>query len=444
MSSKTPLNEYITLQRGFDLPKNKRNESGCIPVIAATGVNGYHDEIKVRAPGVVIGRSGSIGGGQYIEKDFWPLNTTLWVKDFKGHNPLYIYYLLRSIDFQRLNVGTGVPTLNRNHLGVILVSNFKKDQENKIAKILGDLDKKIELNNQINDTLEAMAQAIFKSWFVDFDPVHAKAKAKSDGLDAEAINRAAMAVIASKSDAELTKMKADSPAEYEQLKTLASLFPDQLEESELGMIPQGWEVSTIGQTCEFQNGYGFRSKDLNSNSSNSYKVFKMGSIRIGGGIKEASNMDYYPKSEDFDYEKFLIKKGDLLMCMTDMKNNVALLGHTALMPVNDIFLLNQRVGRIRTKNKKIVNYPFLFFLTNSNNFIESIRSKANSGVQVNLSTQAIKDSKFILPDKFIHKEFDNLVLNFLESIFYNDENSKLLTELRDALLPKLLSGEIEV
>lgn len=103
-----PLNEFITLQRGFDLPQDKR-VMGDIPVVASTGVVGYHNEEKVLAPGVVIGRSGSIGGGQYITTNFWPLNTTLWVKDFKGHHPRFVYYLLRSIDFSQFNVGSGVP-----------------------------------------------------------------------------------------------------------------------------------------------------------------------------------------------------------------------------------------------------------------------------------------------------------------------------------------------
>ena len=94
VSNQIPLNEFVTLQRGFDLPKGDRIE-GSIPVVASTGVGGHHNEAKVTAPGVVIGRSGSIGGGQYIQDDFWPLNTTLWVKDFKGHHPRFVYYYLK-------------------------------------------------------------------------------------------------------------------------------------------------------------------------------------------------------------------------------------------------------------------------------------------------------------------------------------------------------------
>src|SRR5664280_2833688 len=103
-SSVARLADVITLQRGFDLPESERKD-GDVPVIASTGVIGFHAEKRVDGPGVVIGRSGSIGGGQYIADDFWPLNTTLWVKDFKGHYPRFIYYLLRNIDFTRFNAG---------------------------------------------------------------------------------------------------------------------------------------------------------------------------------------------------------------------------------------------------------------------------------------------------------------------------------------------------
>lgn len=270
-----PLNEFITLQRGFDLPKGDRID-GEIPVVASTGVGGYHNEAKVEAPGVVIGRSGSIGGGQYITEDFWPLNTTLWVKDFKGHYPRYAYYLLRNIDFANFNVGGAVPTLNRNHLSSVLVADIGYNNEKKIAKILGELDDKIELNRQTNQTLEHIAQAIFKSWFVDFEPTRAKIAAKQirqarqDGERSAALKaalfadgrwpvavaaaiaegdpeRAAMAAINGKSLDEIDQL---SPEQQTQLLTTAALFPDALVDSELGEIPEGWEVKKINAVVE--------------------------------------------------------------------------------------------------------------------------------------------------------------------------------------------------
>jgi len=164
------LGDFLTFQRGFDLPNKDRIE-GPYPVIASTGKVGTHNQAMVSGPGVVIGRSGSLGGGQYIQEDFWPLNTTLWVKDFKGNLPLFCYYFVKSIDFKPFNVGSGVPTLNRNHIHPLPVRIPPLPEQRAIAHILGSLDDKIELNRRMNQTLEAMARAIFKSWFVDFLPV---------------------------------------------------------------------------------------------------------------------------------------------------------------------------------------------------------------------------------------------------------------------------------
>jgi len=107
------LDAALVLQRGFDLP-TKQRIAGSIPIYAATGINGYHDVAKVKGPGVVTGRSGSLGTVLFVDEDFWPLNTTLWVKEFKQVSPLYAYYLLSDLDFAGFNSGAAVPTLNRN------------------------------------------------------------------------------------------------------------------------------------------------------------------------------------------------------------------------------------------------------------------------------------------------------------------------------------------
>ena len=96
--------DFITLQRGFDLPKNKRSK-GKYPVIASTSIDGFHNNYKVNPPGIVTGRSGSLGFVQYINNKFWPLNTTLWVKDFKGNIPKYVFYLLKTLHLEKYNSG---------------------------------------------------------------------------------------------------------------------------------------------------------------------------------------------------------------------------------------------------------------------------------------------------------------------------------------------------
>ncbi len=109
------LQDVLVLQRGFDLPKAQRVE-GSVPIYAATGINGYHNEAKVKAPGIVTGRSGSLGEVVYVQEDFWPLNTALWVKEFPKSEPLYAYFLLSEIDLKGFNSGAAVPTLNRNDI----------------------------------------------------------------------------------------------------------------------------------------------------------------------------------------------------------------------------------------------------------------------------------------------------------------------------------------
>lgn len=162
---KIPLSEFITLQRGFDLPTSCRKD-GKIPIVASTGIAGYHNMAKAQGPGVVIGRSGSIGGGQYIADDFWPLNTTLWVKDFKGNNARFTYYLLKSIDFTRFNAGAGVPTLNRNHIASLKVPDFTLSKQQDIASILSTYDNLIENNRRRIQLLEQAARLLYKEWFV--------------------------------------------------------------------------------------------------------------------------------------------------------------------------------------------------------------------------------------------------------------------------------------
>lgn len=134
-----PLGEIATLQRGYDLPVDARVD-GNIPVFAANGPVGYHNEAKAEGPGVVTGRSGSIGKVHFVERDYWPLNTSLFVKNFHGNDPKFIFYLLRNLGLERYSEGTGVPTLNRNNVHDVLVSLPPLDEQRRIAAILDKAD----------------------------------------------------------------------------------------------------------------------------------------------------------------------------------------------------------------------------------------------------------------------------------------------------------------
>jgi type I restriction enzyme S subunit len=132
------LDDLLVLQRGFDLPKLERAE-GTVPIYAATGVTGFHNEAKVKAPGVVTGRSGTIGDVLYVQEDFWPLNTTLWVKQFPKAEPLYAYYVLSTIDLKQFNSGAAVPTLNRNDIHKLDALIPPRDIQKRFQELAGTM-----------------------------------------------------------------------------------------------------------------------------------------------------------------------------------------------------------------------------------------------------------------------------------------------------------------
>ena len=168
--------DFIKLNRGFDLPNDKIID-GDYPVVASTQIKSFHRDFKIKAPGVVTGRSGSLGKVQYIIEDFWPLNTTLYVKDFKNTYPLYANYFLKTMHLENYNSGSGVPTLNQNHLHNMKIKIHDKINQQRLSNLLYEYDKLIENNNKRIELLEKIAQEIYKEWFVRMNfPGHQKAK----------------------------------------------------------------------------------------------------------------------------------------------------------------------------------------------------------------------------------------------------------------------------
>lgn len=263
--------------------------------------------------------------------------------------------------------------------------------QKKISKILFDIDKKIELNNEINNNLQELINNIFISKFVNYYG-----------------------------------------------------YTGEYETTEIGDIPGNWKVDNLGNVISFSNGYGWNSKDmLENNQPDTYKVFKMGNIKIGGGINKEKTRSWILKEKCSGLEQFLSKKGDILMCMTDMKSSEnPLLGHTALIDCDDEFVINQRVGIIRCD--KEIRWPYIYTMTNLPFFINNIRSKAHSGVQVNLTTSGICDTKVLIPDKDSLEEFYKNVTPMYEEMFILNNEIEKLEELRDTLLPKLMNGEIDL
>ncbi|MEC9839006.1 restriction endonuclease subunit S [Escherichia marmotae] len=416
-----PLNEFITLQRGFDLPQDKRIK-GDIPVIASTGIVGYHNEEKVQAPGVVIGRSGSIGGGQYITNNFWPLNTTLWVKDFKGHHPRFVYYLLKSIDFSQFNVGSGVPTLNRNHLSGVLVADTSYSYEKEVSNVIGILDDKINLNKKINQTLEQMSQTLFKSWFVDFDPVIDNALDAGNPIPEALQSRAEL------------RQKVRNSADFKPLPAeIRSLFPSEFEETELGWVPKGWKIDNIGGLSDKIFSGGTPNTSTEEYWNGALNWFSSGETRnaliietekkiTATGVKNSSTL--------------LSVAGDILIASAGQGHTR---GQTSLNTIDTY--INQSVVCIRPIKP---SYSTWLYFNLSSRYTEMRAISDSHSIRGSLTTKLISSMKVASPTDELISLFDINCSVFISKIKNNLELSRELKKLRDTLLPKLISGELSL
>ncbi|WP_083475286.1 restriction endonuclease subunit S [Methanogenium cariaci] len=167
------LQDLVFFQRGYDITKAEQ-KPGDIPVVSSSGINSYHSEYKVDGPGVVVGRKGSLGTVHYVDGPYWPHDTTLWSKDLKGNNARFVYYFLRTMNFERYNVGNANPTLNRNHIHGLEILIPDLVIQNKIASMLSTYDDLVENNQRRIELLEQAARLLYREWFVHlrFPPGH--------------------------------------------------------------------------------------------------------------------------------------------------------------------------------------------------------------------------------------------------------------------------------
>ncbi|MCT4552906.1 MAG: restriction endonuclease subunit S [Alphaproteobacteria bacterium] len=226
----------------------------------------------------------------------------------------------------------------------------------------------------------------------------------------------------------------------EQNKTLEELAQTIFTETFITNPNSDWKEGVLDDVSDFKNGYPFSSKEL-SKDKVGIPVLKMGNILKGGGLTLEKFVSYFAGDVSNKISSNFAEKYDILMCMTDMKSSMNLLGHTGIMFEDKKYLVNQRVGIIRPKNG--YNY-FLSILTNTSEFIENLRGRSNSGVQVNLSTFEIKNSKILIPDEGSMKRFNEKVEPMFEKISANIKQIATLKETRDTLLPKLISGKVKL
>jgi type I restriction enzyme S subunit len=252
---KVRVGDVLTFQRGFDITKNEQSD-GDVPIVSSSGVSSFHNKWKARGPGVVIGRKGTLGTVHFLRCNYWPHDTTLWVKDFKGNEPRFLSYFLRTLKLENFDVGASNPTLNRNHIHKIkIIFPEKIDTQQRIAAILSAYDELIENNKRRVALLENLAEEIYREWFVRLRfPRHEKVK----------------------------KVRG---------------------------VPEGWEIKNLGKLARTQYGYT-ASADMEEQGPKF--------LRITDIVPAAIDWELVPgcKIEEKDEEKYLLHEGDIVVART--------------------------------------------------------------------------------------------------------------------------------
>lgn len=348
------LGDQITLQRGFDITQKHMNE-GNVPVISSGGIMGHHDVAKVNGPGVVIGRKGTLGTVHYIQNNYWPHDTTLWVKDFKGNLPKFVYYFLQTLNLQRFDVGSANPTLNRNHVHPIPVKWPELALQEEIVNILSPLDEKVKINQSINETLEKIAITLYKYWFIDFGPFQ----------------------------------------------------DEQFVESELGLIPKGWKITSLDSFFPIKTG----KKNANFATENgAYPFFTCS--------KSISRADSY----SFDGKAILLAgNGDFNVKLYSGK-----------------FEAYQRTYVLIPYNPELVALLYLAIKYHLNDL-----ASGATGSVIKFLTKGMIGNYKITVNPLVLEKFSMKINPLFKGIEQNQKEIESLIQLRNSILPYLFSGKVE-
>lgn len=402
------LGEFAPFSYGKSLPERDR-KPGDVPVLSSAGIIGTHGRPFVPTGGVVIGRKGTVGSVSLSKVPFWPIDTAFYVPDEPKKRDLrFTYYLLQTLGLGSMNSDSAVPGLNRDnaHALTVHVPRDVCDQQ-AIAYILGTLDDKIELNRRMNETLEAMARAIFQSWFVDFDPVRAKASGESANAICQRLG--------------LTP-------------ELLALFPDSFEDSELGEIPRGWAVTTLrSMACKIGSGATPRG------GSDVYLEEGTSLIRSQNVYDSEFVWDGLAHITDEAAQQLSsveVKKGDVLINITGASILRTCVVDPQVLPAR----VNQHVAIIRAKADDASRYLHLHLLQADT---KAYLMGLNAGASREAVTKGHLESVPIIdPGPLLLKRFNDTVISFYVQGEQLTHQARTLQGLRDALLPKLLSGEM--
>ena len=384
------LGDLVTFQRGHDLPRTDMKE-GIYPVAGSNSIIGFHNVFTTKSPGITIGRSGNIGNPQLHKTNFWAHNTVLYVTEFKKVDPVFFYYLLKTLDFSQLNSGSAVPSLNRNFIHPFIVSvPDNLPTQTAIAEILSSLDDKIELNNKINAELEKLAQTLFKQWFIDFEfPNDLGDPYKSSG--------------------------------------------GEMIDSELGMLPKGWEVKSLEEIAKITIG---RTPPRNEHQwfSENPNDIKWISIKDMGncGTYIINTSEFLTEEAVSKFNVPIIEKNTVIISFKLTVGRISI--------TTERMLSNEAIAHLNLFDN-LISPEFIYLYLKQFDF-DSLGSTSSIATAVN--SKAIKALSFIYPNKKVLEDLQVQVGSIFEQILNNSIETQELTNLRDTLLPKLITGELEV
>ena len=322
---------------------------------------------------------------------------------------LFLYYVLSSAKqqayFLQNAIQTGVPHTNLGILRSTPIPVPPLSEQRAIAHILGTLDDKIELNRRMNATLEAMARALFRSWFVDFDPVRAKMAGRDTGLP----------------------------------KDIADLFPDRLVDSELGEIPWGWSIGYLSEYFEVIKGVSYKGSGLGRGGT---PLHNLNSVDKRGGYR-CEGIKFY--SGDYA-DRHVVYPGDVIVANTDLGRENLLIGYSAIVPrlFGDSGIVSHHLYRVRARPSGRLSAVFLYRLLNSPQMHDVVAGYANGTTVTMLPKDALQMPAVVEPPRVLLETFDALALDLEHRREQAVVVSRTLGALRDALLPKLVSGQVRV
>ena len=328
--------------------------------------------------------------------------------------------------------GSTVQGIKQSELLKIMIPIPPMEVQKDIASIYGSLDQKIQLNTQINQTLEQIAQALFKSWFVDFDPVRAKVQALSDGLSLEQAELAAMQAISGKTPEELTALSQTQPDHYAELAETAKAFPCEMVEVDGVEVPKGWEVKALSDLDQIICGKT-PSKSNKEFYGNDVPFIKIPDMHNQVFITQTTD-NLSVAGANSQSKKYIPPKSICVSCIA----TVGLVSMTSK-PSHT----NQQINSIIPNDEQ--TSEFLYLSLKQPSMTKYLKDLASGGsATLNLNTSTFSKIEIMTPSKEIIDIFHNKVVYAFEKVLSNSIENKRLAEIRDLLLPNLLNGEINV